>query len=80
VLSLTLGQALRLAAVGLGVGVVLAFGMGRMLSSALRGAIASDPALVGVVTLALALASLAAAWVPARRAMAVDPAVALRSE
>ena len=80
VLSLTLGQALRLAAVGLGVGVVLAFGMGRLLSSTLRGAVASDPALVGAVTLALALASLAAAWVPARRAMAVDPAAALRSE
>jgi len=80
VLSLTLGQALRLAAVGLGVGVVLAFGMGRLLSSTLRGAVASDPALVGAVALALALASLAAAWVPARRAMAVDPAAALRSE
>jgi putative ABC transport system permease protein len=80
VLSLTLGQALRLAAVGLGIGVVLALGMGRMLSSALRGAVASDPVLLGAVTVALALASLAAAWVPARRAMAIDPAVALRSE
>jgi putative ABC transport system permease protein len=80
VLSLTLGQALRLAAVGLGVGVVLAFGMGRLLSTTLRGAVASDPALVGTVAFALALASLAAAWVPARRAMAVDPAAALRSE
>jgi putative ABC transport system permease protein len=80
VLSLTLGQALRLAAVGLGVGVVLAFGMARVLSSALRGAIASDPLLLAAVTVALALASLAAAWVPARRAMGVDPAAALRSE
>jgi predicted lysophospholipase L1 biosynthesis ABC-type transport system permease subunit len=80
VLSLTLGQALRLAALGLGAGVVLAFGMGRMLSSALRGAVASDPALVAAVTAALALASLAAAWVPALRAMRIDPAAALRSE
>ncbi|HET9317358.1 MAG TPA: FtsX-like permease family protein, partial [Vicinamibacteria bacterium] len=80
VLSLTLGQALRLAAVGLGLGVVLAFGMGRMLSSALRGAISSDPALLAVVTFALALAALAAAWIPARRAMRIDPASALRSE
>jgi putative ABC transport system permease protein len=80
VLSLTLGQALRLAVVGLGVGVVLAFGMARMLSSAMHGAIASDPALVGAVTVALALATLAAAWLPARRAMSIDPAAALRSE
>lgn len=80
VLGLTLGQALRLAGVGLGAGVVLAFGMGRVLSSALRGAVSSDPALLAAVTVALALASLAAAWVPARRAMSVDPAAALRSE
>ncbi|HET7295429.1 MAG TPA: ABC transporter permease [Vicinamibacteria bacterium] len=80
VLGLTVGQALRLAAVGLGAGVVLAFGMGRALSSALRGAVAWDPALLAAVTAALALASLAAAWVPARRAMRIDPAVALRSE
>jgi putative ABC transport system permease protein len=80
VLGLTLGQALRLAAVGLGVGVVLAIGMGRVLSSTLRGAVASDPALLAAITVALALASLAAAWVPARRAMGIDPAAALRSE
>jgi putative ABC transport system permease protein len=80
VLSLTLGQGLRLAAIGLGVGVVLAVGTGRMLSSVLRGAVASDPALMAAVTGALALAALAAAWVPARRAMGIDPATALRAE
>ncbi len=80
VLGLTLGQALRLAGAGLGVGAVLAFGMGRVLSSTLHGAVASDPALLAAVTVALALASLAAAWVPARRAMRIDPAAALRSE
>ena len=51
-----------------------------MLSSALRGAVASDPALVGLTTVALALAALVAAWIPSRRAMGVEPATALRSE
>ena len=80
VLRLTLGQAARLAALGLGAGAVLAMGMGRLLSSALRGAVASDPLLLAAVTGALALATLAAAWIPARRAMGIDPATALRAE
>jgi ABC-type antimicrobial peptide transport system permease subunit len=80
VLSLTLGLASRLAAIGLAVGVALALVMGRMMSSALRGAVASDPALLAAVTVALAFAALAAAWVPARRAMGIDPATALRAE
>ena len=80
VLKLTLGQAVRLAAIGLGVGAVLAFGTGRLLSSALQGAVASDPALLVAATVALALAALLAAWIPARRAMSVEPATALRAE
>jgi putative ABC transport system permease protein len=80
VLALMLGQALNLSAIGLGIGAVLAFGMGRMLSSALRGAVASDPALLAAVTAALGAAALLAAWIPARRATGVDPATALRSE
>ena len=79
VLSLTLGQALRLAAIGLGVGVVLAVGTGRLLSSALRGAVASDPALLAGVTVALALAALPR---PGSRAPRDGrrPATALRAE
>ncbi|PYQ05752.1 MAG: hypothetical protein DMF83_14555 [Acidobacteria bacterium] len=80
VLKLTLGQAGRLSAIGLGVGAVLAFGTGRLLSSALRGAVASDPALLLVATVALAFSALLAAWIPARRAMSVEPATALRAE
>ena len=80
VLALTLGQAARLSAIGLAAGAVLAFGMARVLSSALRGAVASDPGMVGLTTAALALAALVAAWVPSRRAMGIEPAMALRSE
>jgi putative ABC transport system permease protein len=80
VLALTLGQAARLSAIGLAAGAVVAFGTGRLLSSALRGAVASDPAMVGMTTAALALAALVAAWIPSRRAMAIEPATALRSE
>jgi predicted permease len=80
VLKLTLGQAVRLSAIGLGVGAALAFGTGRLLSSALQGAVASDPALLVAATVALALAALLAAWIPARRAMSVEPATALRAE
>jgi putative ABC transport system permease protein len=80
VLALTLGQAARLSAIGLAAGAVVAFGTGRLLSSALRGAVASDPALVGMTTAALALAALVAAWIPSRRAIAIEPATALRAE
>jgi len=80
VLALTLGQAARLSAIGLAAGAVLAFAMARVLSSALRGAVASDPAMVGLTTVVLALAALFAAWIPSRRAIAIEPATALRSE
>ncbi len=80
VLALTLGQAARLSAIGLAAGGALAFGTGRLLSSALRGAVSSDPALVGMTTVVLALAALVAAWIPSRRAMGIEPATALRSE
>jgi ABC-type antimicrobial peptide transport system permease subunit len=80
VLALTLGQAARLSAIGLAAGAALAFGTGHLLSSALRGAVASDPALVGMTTAVLALAALVAAWIPSRRAMGIEPATALRAE
>ena len=80
VLRMTLGQAARLAAVGIALGGVLAVATGRLLSSALRGAMPQDPALVALMTLALGLAALIAAWIPSRRAMRVEPATALRAD
>jgi ABC-type antimicrobial peptide transport system permease subunit len=80
VLRLTLGQALRLAALGLVIGAGLAAAAGQALSAILHGAIAFDFRVLGLLTLALGLAALAAAFLPARRALAVDPAQALRAE
>jgi putative ABC transport system permease protein len=80
VLRLTLGQALRLSAIGLVIGAVLAYAVSRALGSALRGAVVFDAGMLGLVTALLAAAALVAAFVPARRALAIDPARALRAE
>jgi ABC-type antimicrobial peptide transport system permease subunit len=80
VLKLTLGQASRLAGIGLVLGGVLAAGAGRALSAALHGAVAFDGGVLAALTVALAAATLLAAFVPARRALAIEPARALRAE
>jgi putative ABC transport system permease protein len=80
VLRLTLGQASGLAALGLVLGSVLAVAAGRALSAALHGAIAFDAGLLALLTAGLGAAALLAAFVPARRALAIDPAQALRAE
>ena len=77
---MALGQAARLAAVGIVLGGTLAVMGGRALGSLLRGAVGVEPLLLAGVALALAAAAGAAAWVPARRALAVDPARALRAD
>ena len=77
---LVLGSGLRVAALGAGIGLLLALGVTRTLSTFLLGVSAFDPAVFTGVTLALVGAALAASMVPARRATAVDPGVALRAE
>jgi putative ABC transport system permease protein len=80
VLKLVLRQGGRLAAAGVIVGTVAALGMMRLLSSLLYGVSAADPlTFVGVAILSM-LVSLAACYIPARRATRVDPMVALRYE
>ncbi len=81
VLALVLRQGAVLVAVGLGVGLAAALGLGRLLASVLDGAGASnDLPMLGAVCALLAAAALLACWIPARRATKLDPMVALRDE
>ncbi|HXJ92807.1 MAG TPA: ABC transporter permease [Terriglobia bacterium] len=80
ILGLVLGEALRLALVGVGAGVVAALGLTRLISSLLFGVRATDPPTLIVLPLLLTGVALLAAYLPARRATRVDPMVALRHE
>ena len=80
VLRMILGQGAGLSAVGLGVGLVAAVALTRLMSSMLYSTSADDPlTFVGVALLLVAVALLAC-YIPARRATRVDPLVALRYE
>jgi putative ABC transport system permease protein len=80
VLRLTMGQAAALTGLGLVVGSALGLAAARGLQAALMGAVELDPRTFASVTALLAVAALVAAYVPARRALAVDPSRALRAE
>jgi predicted permease len=80
VLGLVVGDALRLAVLGVAMGLVLAFGLSRFLRGMLYGVSNFDPISYAGLTLILMLVALFAAWLPARRAAKVDPAIALRAE
>jgi len=79
-LALVMGQGLKLTALGVGVGLVAAFGCMRLLESLLYGVDAGEPLVFVGVAAALAAISLLATWIPALRASRVAPSVSLRSE
>ncbi|MGA8530230.1 MAG: ABC transporter permease, partial [Acidobacteriaceae bacterium] len=80
VLQLILGQGMRMALAGVALGILLAFSLTRLMSSQLYGVSARDPLTFVAVALVLIAVALIACWIPARRAMRVDPIVALRYE
>lgn len=80
VAGLILGQTGALAASGVGLGLLLAAGLARGMESAFVGVLRIEPLPFVAMATILALAALAAGWVPTRRALAVDPSTALRAE
>jgi predicted permease len=80
VLGMVLGQGARLSGLGIAIGIVAALAVTRLMDGFLYGVRATDPlTFVGVSLLLLAVALLAC-YIPARRAMRVDPMIALRYE
>jgi ABC-type antimicrobial peptide transport system permease subunit len=80
VLRLVVGQGLMLTLVGVAIGLGAAVLVTRVMTSLLYGVSATDPLTFGIVALLLAGVALAASFIPARRALKVDPMVALRYE
>jgi predicted permease len=80
ILRLVLGHGLRLTLLGVGLGLAASFGLTRYLSSQLLGVTSTDAITFSSVAILLCAVALFACFIPARRAMRVDPMVALRYE
>jgi predicted permease len=80
VMRLILQQGVRMVIIGLGVGLLTALGITRVMTGLLIGVSPNDPLTYASVALLLAGVALLACWIPARRATRVDPGVALRYE
>lgn len=75
-----LGQGAKMAAAGIALGLAASLGLTRLMESMLFGVSATDPLTFAAVVAVLLGVALLACWIPARRAMRVDPMVALRHE
>ena len=80
VMRLVLGQGLKLAAIGVVIGIAAALALTRLIANLLFGVPAADPVTLIAVAMVLATVALLACWLPARRATRIPPVEALRSE
>jgi putative ABC transport system permease protein len=80
ILNLVLGQTLKLTLLGVGIGLVATWGLTQLLTSSLYGVAPHDMLTLAAVSILLAGVAMLASYIPARRAMRVDPLVALRHE
>jgi len=80
IVGLVLRQGMSLALIGIIVGLAGAVALTRLMSSLLYGVSATDPITFALISLLLAIAAMLACWIPARRAMKIDPMIALRYE
>jgi ABC-type antimicrobial peptide transport system permease subunit len=77
---MVVGQGMAVVGIGVGLGLVAALGLSRLMGSLLYGVEPVDPVTYGLVAVSLALVARAASWLPAARATRVDPATTLRQE
>jgi putative ABC transport system permease protein len=80
VLRLVLAQGMKLALLGVAIGLIAALGLTGWMKSLLFGVSATDPLTFVAIAMLLVFVALLACWIPARRATKVDPLVALRCD
>jgi ABC-type antimicrobial peptide transport system permease subunit len=80
VVRLIVLDCVKMLAIGVSIGLVLSFALGKVITSLLTDVSALDPMLISGSLACLAIAGAAAAFLPARRAASTDPAIVLRNE
>jgi putative ABC transport system permease protein len=78
ILGLVVGHGLRLSAAGIAVGLIAALALTRLMTSMLVGVQATDPVTFGAMAGVFFAIAAVSSWLPARRAAALDPTIALR--